>query len=128
MYNELNHLHPKTPESEAHLDSWKAIASHFDRDVRTVQRWARHEGLPVRRHFHRKGCTVYALKCEVDSWLTTQSQTLSERGPLQGPLKYSANPSPQVTRQMVSAFCLWLAIMTQESFRDSDALAVQRPD
>ena len=36
------------------LDSWKEIAAHLGRDVRTVQRWERAEGLPVHRHQHDK--------------------------------------------------------------------------
>ncbi|MBZ0272100.1 helix-turn-helix domain-containing protein [bacterium] len=29
------------------LSGWKEIAAYLDRSVRTVQRWARHKGLPV---------------------------------------------------------------------------------
>ena len=36
------------------LDSWKAIANHLGREVRTVQLWEKLEGLPVHRHFHRE--------------------------------------------------------------------------
>ena len=31
------------------LDSWKEIAAYLGRDVRTVQRWERREGLPIHR-------------------------------------------------------------------------------
>ena len=54
--------------SEDRLDSWKEISSFLARDVRTVQRWERHEGLPVHRHGHEKGSSVYAFKSEVDAW------------------------------------------------------------
>jgi hypothetical protein len=50
------------------LDTWKAIARYLDRTVRTVQRWERLEGLPVRRHVHRRGASVYASQSEVDEW------------------------------------------------------------
>jgi len=50
------------------LVSWKEIASHLGREVRTVQRWEKSEGLPVRRHEHRKKCTVYAYASELDGW------------------------------------------------------------
>ncbi len=50
------------------LDSWKAIANYLKRDVRTVQRWERQEGLPVRRKLHDKLSSVYALKPELDEW------------------------------------------------------------
>jgi TolB-like protein/Tfp pilus assembly protein PilF len=51
------------------LDSWKEIASYLGREVRTVQRWEKREGLPVHRHLHDKLGTVYAYKGELDHWL-----------------------------------------------------------
>ena len=50
------------------LDSWKEIAAHLKRDVSTVQRWERKEGLPVHRHHHDKLGSVYAFKTELDTW------------------------------------------------------------
>jgi TolB-like protein/Tfp pilus assembly protein PilF len=50
------------------LISWKEIAAYLRRDVRTVQRWEKTEGLPVRRHRHHELESVYALKSELDSW------------------------------------------------------------
>ena len=37
---------------EDRLDSWKEIASYLSRDVTTVQRWEKREGMPVHRHLH----------------------------------------------------------------------------
>src|SRR5690349_19590797 len=54
------------------LDSWKEIAAHLGRRVRTVQRWEREEGLPVRRHAHRRRGTVYAWSEELDSWCSAR--------------------------------------------------------
>ena len=51
------------------LDSWKEIAVYLQRSIRCVQRWERLEGLPVRRHQHRRGATVYAFAVELDAWL-----------------------------------------------------------
>ena len=50
------------------LDSWKAIANHLGREVRTVQLWEKLEGMPVHRHFHRKLGSVFAYRSEVDAW------------------------------------------------------------
>jgi TolB-like protein/Tfp pilus assembly protein PilF len=50
------------------LASWKEIATHLGREVRTVQRWEKTEGLPVHRHEHKKGSTVYAYASELDDW------------------------------------------------------------
>lgn len=51
------------------LDSWGEIASYLGREVRTVQRWERTEGLPVHRHEHKKKSTVYAYTGELDAWI-----------------------------------------------------------
>jgi len=36
---------------EDRLDSWKEIAAYLNRDVTTVQRWEKREGMPVHRQF-----------------------------------------------------------------------------
>ena len=51
------------------LDSWGEIASYLGREVRTVQRWERTEGLPVHRHEHKKKSTVYAYAGELNEWI-----------------------------------------------------------
>lgn len=53
--------------SSDRLDSWKEIAAYLKRDERTVSRWEK-EGLPVRRHIHKKQASVYAYKQEIDAW------------------------------------------------------------
>src|SRR5437764_2516702 len=50
------------------LDSWKEIGAYLKRDVSTVQRWEKKEGLPVHRHQHEKLGTVYAFQSEIDAW------------------------------------------------------------
>jgi hypothetical protein len=50
------------------LDGWKEIACHLNRSVRAVQRWERTERLPVRRHGHSRGSSVYAFREELDAW------------------------------------------------------------
>ena len=57
---------PSPPEER--LQSWKEIAAYLRRDVRTVQRWEKQEGLPVYRHAHNKLSSVYAEKAELESW------------------------------------------------------------
>jgi len=57
---------PSLPDKK--LDSWKEIAAHLGRDQRTVQRWEKTEGMPVRRHKHPKKSTVYAYASEIDAW------------------------------------------------------------
>ena len=50
------------------LESWKDIAAYLKRDVSTVQRWEKKEGLPVHRHMHDRLGSVYAFTGELDTW------------------------------------------------------------
>jgi tetratricopeptide (TPR) repeat protein len=59
---------PNQAPATDRLDSWKDIAAYLRRDVSTVQRWERREGMPVRRHFHRKTASVYAYRSDIDEW------------------------------------------------------------
>ena len=107
-----------------HLDSWKQIAVYLNREVRTAQRWEKYEGMPIHRHIHTRAGTVYASKKEIDVWLAGRGQTATdtELRPMQKYSKHAPNelnPPPQVTRQMLSAFGLLLAIVANESFQDS---------
>src|SRR6185503_391599 len=54
--------------SEDRLDSWKEIAAYLRRDVTTVQRWEKREGMPVHRHQHDRLGSVYAYRHERDAW------------------------------------------------------------
>jgi Tol biopolymer transport system component len=54
--------------SDDRLDSWKEIAGYLKRDVTTVQRWEKREGMPVHRHVHDKIGSVYAFRSELDAW------------------------------------------------------------
>ena len=59
---------------EDRLDSWKEIALYLNRDVTTVQRWEKREGMPVHRHLHDRMGSVYASRAELDGW--TRSRNL----------------------------------------------------
>ncbi|HEY1422791.1 MAG TPA: tetratricopeptide repeat protein [Candidatus Acidoferrum sp.] len=50
------------------LESWKEIAAYLGRDVTTVRRWERREGLPVHRLLHSKLGSIYAYTGELDNW------------------------------------------------------------
>src|SRR6266498_4037471 len=60
------------------LESWKEIAAYLRRDVTTVQRWERREGMPVHRHVHDKAGSVYAYSWELDAWLQSRTPRLEE--------------------------------------------------
>jgi len=61
------------------LDSWKDIASFFNRSVRTVQRWEESEAMPVPRHSHRVGDSVFAYGEELNQWHRNRSLCRSHR-------------------------------------------------
>lgn len=48
-----NQSSENAPHRESPLESWKEIAAYLKRDVSTLKRWEKSEGLPVRRHRHR---------------------------------------------------------------------------
>ena len=55
------------------LTSWKEIAAHLGKGVRTVQRWEQELGLPVRRPAKSRHIVV-ALAPELDKWIEQLSQ------------------------------------------------------
>jgi Tol biopolymer transport system component len=59
--------------NEGRLDSWKKIAVYLKRDVTTVQRWEKREGMPVHRQLHDKMGSVYAFRSELDAWMQSRS-------------------------------------------------------
>ena len=64
--------------SEEPLDSWKEIATYVKRDISTVQRWEKREGMPIHRHVHDKRGSVYAFSSELDAWLQSRRLSLEE--------------------------------------------------
>src|ERR1700749_2423467 len=68
---------PQKPP-EKRLDSWKEIAGYLNRDVTTVQRWEKREGMPVHRHVHDKRGSVYAVPAELDAWIHSRKATAVE--------------------------------------------------
>lgn len=98
----------KLPAPKPHpkrLDSWKEIASYLGRDVTTVQRWEKREGMPVHRHLHDKLGSVYALSSELDAWLQTRKfQSAAEP-------KDPAVPPPAVDSPATARYLLrWLTL------------------
>jgi TolB-like protein/Tfp pilus assembly protein PilF len=105
--------------SPGRLDSWKEIASYLRRDVTTVQRWEKREGMPVHRHLHDRSGSVYAFTSELDGWFEGRSNRLqtekeataaaeSDR-PRAGPLDPERDPGPSFR---TTAFRRWLVLGT----------------
>ena len=85
--NDLPPPGPPTPSErppDDRLDSWKEIAAYMKRDVTTVQRWEKREGMPVHRHVHDKMGSVYAFRTELDAWAQSRNLGLDAEN-AQGP-------------------------------------------
>jgi Tol biopolymer transport system component len=123
-----------TPPSER-LDSWKEIAAHFNRDVTTVQRWEKREGMPVHRHLHDRAGSIYAFTAELDEWARSRNVRVAQENgndvlspiPLALPPR-SAVPAPRaqwrvtlplaaVTALLAIAVSFWLR-KTEYFWRD----------
>jgi hypothetical protein len=61
--------HTVSQPDQVRLDSWKAIAVYLGRDLRTVRRWEKEKGLPVRRVPGGERRAVFAYRHEIDAWL-----------------------------------------------------------
>jgi hypothetical protein len=59
----------KGTEQSQFLSGWKEIASYLDKGVRTVQRYERELGLPVRRPAGKPTGSVVATRAELDAWI-----------------------------------------------------------
>ena len=62
------------------LNGWKEIAGYVCRDIRTVERWEKQRGLPVRRMPGAGRATVYALMPELDEWLAQGGSEAKDDG------------------------------------------------
>ena len=84
---------PSDRQAEERLDSWKEIAAYLNRDVTTVQRWEKREGMPVHRHVHDKRGSVYAVQAELDAWRESRKERLeADAGNGTGGLSSAAEP------------------------------------
>ncbi len=70
-------VEPLRSSANDRLESWKEIAAHLQRSVRTAKRWERVEGLPVHRHAHNRAASVYAYRSELEAWWVTRQPRLA---------------------------------------------------
>lgn len=81
-------------DKDDRLQSWKEIASALNREVRTVQMWEKHEGLPVHRHFHSRRSTVFAFRSEIETWAKRRTEMAAPvRAPFAQLDQIAAQPS-----------------------------------
>ena len=95
--------YPLQPAERGRLDSWKKIAAHFNRDVKTVQRWEHREAMPVHRHIHDKQGSVYAFRAELDAWWQGRRGKLPELADGASELPCEPPSSPPVSPRVQAA-------------------------
>ena len=99
-----------TEGSGERLDSWKDIAAYLRRDVSTVQRWEKREGMPVHRHLHEKLGSVYAFRSDLDAWSRGRGIDVSVTQELPQPQVVAAVDSRWRLAAVVGALALLIAI------------------
>src|SRR5580704_12618633 len=80
---------------EDRLDSWKEIAEYLDRDVTTVQRWEKREGMPVHRHVHDRMGSVYTFRADLDAWMRSRNHRAAQETGNDAALSDPPAPPPQ---------------------------------
>ncbi len=92
------------------LDSWKEIAAYLKRDVTTVQRWEKREGMPVHRHLHDRMGSVYAFSSELDAWVQSRKLPLEEEEEKGLRAERPADGEVDVRPTGISRARLWLVL------------------
>jgi TolB-like protein/Flp pilus assembly protein TadD len=116
---------PPTEPGDDRLDSWKEIAAYLKRDVRTVHRWEAEEGLPVRRHLHKRRATVYAYKSELETWWNDRASRPELRKEEQGSAPGSTGS--QYRSQVVLALVTLSALLLVAGFMARNRIWPTRP-
>src|SRR5947208_16370402 len=90
---------PSERPPEDRLESWKEIAAYLKRDVTTVQRWEKREGMPVHRHLHDRMGSVYASRADLDAWARSRNLRAAQEDENNAP---SSNPPAQPARSAIA--------------------------
>lgn len=116
---------PSLNQRQDRLDSWKKIAAYLKREVSTVQRWERREGMPVHRHLHDKLGSVFAYRSELEAWWESRRVRLE---PPPAPTHVRPGrpwrpwrPAPWVAAAVAAvgaAVLVYLATLARDSWRD----------
>jgi DNA-binding beta-propeller fold protein YncE len=86
------------PEPGDRLNSWKEVAAFLGRTVRTVQRWEKEDGLPLRRGGPGRRGAVTASKQEISEWWERRRDTLDA-----APVPLPISPSRRGSAWLVAA-------------------------
>jgi Tol biopolymer transport system component len=106
--------HDRPEMGDERLDSWKEIAGYLKRDVTTVQRWEKREGMPVHRHLHDKLGSVYAYRSELDAWTQSRNVGLTrDEGNSNEPVAQAGGTSvpARTARSWTAAFAAMVVVL-----------------
>lgn len=89
------------------LSGWKEIANYMGKAVRTVQRYEREMGLPVRRPAGKYIGSVIATKAEIDAWIAASpvregfhlTRVALDSVPLMKQLRFNVDRLAQLKKQ-----------------------------
>jgi Tol biopolymer transport system component len=99
---------PPVRPPEDRLDSWKEIAAYLNRDVTTVQRWEKREGMPVHRHLHDRMGSVYASRAELDAWTLSRNLPSTQENGSDG---LSTSPPPPLPSEISTSVTRWKFVL-----------------
>ena len=106
------------------LDSWKEIAFYLKREVRTVQRWEKKEGLPIHRHYHHKGYTVYAIKEEIEAWRRSREPQIAPEGPIADAKQIRRKVSPLPHAALITKYLAAFRSLVEAILADASCQSV----
>jgi Tol biopolymer transport system component len=100
---------PSDSPLEDRLDSWKEIAAYLKRDVTTVQRWEKREGMPVHRHLHDRMGSVYASRADLDAWMRSRNLQAAQENGNNSPAPDPPAQPPQPAKS--SSAAKWISLL-----------------
>lgn len=100
-----------TRQAPVRLESWKEIAAYLRRDVTTVQRWEKKEGLPVHRHLHDRQGTVFAYPHELDAWQARRQLRPDDQAPDEATRPATTPSGPRIGRRALGGLLLAAAVL-----------------
>jgi hypothetical protein len=93
-----------TNKDEGRLDGWEEIASFLGRGIRTVRRWEKEAGLPVRRLFKQRRSLVHAYRNELAHWVKGREEHASLPSNLTSESKSDGDPSLRAPRDVLTGW------------------------
>jgi hypothetical protein len=113
---------PSPADSSRRLNSWKEIARHMGREVRTVMRWEKERNLPIHRGPGGKIGLVFAETGELEAWLRGHETAADTTTPAAMPIGAVAQAVPRRwSAAIVAILALALGVGGWRSLGSQDA-------